>query len=370
VSSNGRGEIFGVDRRKALLAAGLAAALSIGAVAVVGQVASYGKVLDAFRTASTAWLPLCLAGEIIGYLGYVVAYRCVASVDGGPLLRYRDAARVIGLGLGAYVLGSGAGGLSVDFWAMHTAGADVDEAARRTLALNTLQAAALTVIAAAAAVVQLALGGGGHALLVIALVWASIVPAAFIASAIVTSRRLAPRLIAAPAHGERPHRASLRAWARWLRGAGRHAFAITIGGIVFVRHVLSHPRRYFFGLAGFPIFWIGDFFILWVALEAFGVTLDPQRLVLAEATAWALTFLPLPAGGSGFSEAAMTYTLHAVGVPLSHALSAALVYRAVNFWLPLLPAAALLTQLLKLRDDLRHARRTRRDEDAVVHAVP
>jgi uncharacterized protein (TIRG00374 family) len=90
------------------------------------------------------------------------------------------------------------------------------------------------------------------------------------------------------------------------------------------------------------------------------VTLSPARLVVAEATAWLLTLLPLPAGGSGTSEASMTFTLHAVGVPLSQALSATLLYRVVNFWLPLIPALLLLPRVRPLQHDLEQAPRAER----------
>ena len=360
-------QLFGVDKRKALLGVALAAGLSLAAVAVIGQVTSYGELERAMRRADKSWLPLCLAGELLGYLGYLVAYRSVAAADDGPRLRYRDAARVIAIGLGAYVVGSGAGGLTVDFWAMRRAGAETHEAARRTLALNTLQAAGLTIFAAAAGAYLLALSGTRHAAFVMAAVWVSIVPLCFAAAALVSGPRLAPRLIEAPDSGARPSGHELAAWGRWLRAKLRKAFADTIGGLVFVRHVLSHPIRYAGGVLGYPLFWLGDFFILWVALAAFGYHLSPPRLAVAEATAWALSFLPLPAGGSGLAETTMAYTLHAVGVPLSVALFAALTYRAVNFWLPLLPALALLPQVSSLREGLASADRSGRDEDAAIH---
>jgi uncharacterized membrane protein YbhN (UPF0104 family) len=345
-----------LDKRKALIGVGVALVLTVAAVALLGQLTSYGELLDAWRRADKAWLPLCLLGELAAYLGYLVAYRSVAAADAGPKLPYRDAAQVISLGLGAYVLGSSAGGLTVDYWAMRRAGAPTHEAARRTLALNTLQAAGLTTLAALAGAIVLGLGASGGAL-ALAIVWLTVVPAATAAAAVVSDDRVAPRLLDVPERGNR----------LWLKA--RKLFADTIGGVVVVRHVVTHPLRYLGGVLGYPLFWLGDFFILWVALVAFGVHLDPARLVLAEATAWVVSFVPLPAGGSGVAEATMAGMLNVMGVPLAQALPAAVVYRAVNFWLPLLPALALLPRARRLQRELEETSRASPDEDATLPAA-
>jgi hypothetical protein len=54
-------------------------------------------------------------------------------------------------------------------------------------------------------------------------------------------------------------------------------------------------------------------------------------------------------------------------VPLSQSIFAALVYRAVNFWLPLVPALALLPRVGRLQESLRRAEHAKRDPDAAVH---
>jgi len=345
-----------VDKRKVLIGLGLAVALTAAVVALLGQITSYGELEDAVRRANKVWFPLCLLGELVSYLGYVVAYRSVAAADAGPRLQYREVAQVVVLGLGAYVVGSGAGGLTVDYWAMRRAGAPKHEAARRTLALNTLQGAGLTTLAALAGAIVLALGAEGWAL-ALALVWLVVVPAATAAAAVVSSEPIAARILDVPEGGNR------------LARKVRKAFADLIGGVVVVRHVVLHPTRYLGGVLGYPLFWIGDFFILWVALVAFGVHLDPARLVLAEATAWVVSFVPLPGGGSGVAEASMAGMLHVMGVPLAAGLPAAVAYRAVNFWLPLIPALILLPRTKRLQLALDDAGRASPDEDAVLHAA-
>lgn len=352
--AEGDEEIFGVERRKALIGIAAAAALSVGAVVAIGQLTSFGRLWHALQHATFWWLPLCVVGQLVAFGGYVVAYRAVASVDGGPRFRYRQAGQIVGLGLGAYVIGSAAGGLGVDFWAMHTAGAKLHDAARRTLALNTLQAAALGLLAAIAGAALLVLGVHGRTALVMAVAWVTIVPVTVAAGAAASGPRLAPRLTHAPDGEPHPRTWSPAPWLPWTARKLRKGLADAVGGVVLVRHVVSHPWRYRAGLVGYPLFWIGDFFTLYAAVNAFVPHPDPAPLVVAEATAWAISFVPLPAGGSGAAEATMTVTLHAVGVPTAEALSAALVYRATNFWLPIVPALALLTQVPKLQEELPH----------------
>lgn len=347
---SGGGEILGFERRKVVIGVAVAAALSVGAAAAIGEVADYGKLVTALQRADAARLALCLIGEIAAYAGYIAAYRTVAAAAGGPLLRYRDAARVVVLGFGAYLVGSAAGSLGIDFYAMRKAGAGTHEAARRSLALNTLDASGLLGFAAVAGAVLLVRGTSGAAL-VMAAAWVGAVPAA----------------IAGGAYFTQPDRA------RRIVGAGggriRRAFGDTIAGVVLVRQVVAHPRRYAGGVAGYPLYWLGDFFILWMALYSFGVSLGPARLVVAEASAWVLTLLPLPAGGSGVTEASMTFALRAVGVSLPDALSAALVYRAISFWLPLIPALLLVPQVRGLQRDLEASERAEPDPDAVLQST-
>ena len=139
-----------------------------------------------------------------------------------------------------------------------------------------------------------------------------------------------------------------------MRGRrSRRAIADGIGGVVVVRHLVLSPRTHPSAILGFAVYWFGHLLTLYAALRAFtqsGIVL--AALVLAFATGYVATALPLPGGGSGGIEAALAFSLHAVGVPLAPALLAALVYRFFTFWLPLLPALLLLPSIKQLSDDL------------------
>jgi uncharacterized protein (TIRG00374 family) len=100
------------------------------------------------------------------------------------------------------------------------------------------------------------------------------------------------------------------------------------------------------------LYWACELLTTWAALRAFGVHLGVAPLVVGYATGYASTMLPLPAGGAGGVDAATTYALTLVGVPLAPALLATLVQRLCTYWLPLVVAILATPSLRRLRTDL------------------
>ncbi|HUW02569.1 MAG TPA: lysylphosphatidylglycerol synthase transmembrane domain-containing protein [Acidimicrobiales bacterium] len=78
-----------------------------------------------------------------------------------------------------------------------------------------------------------------------------------------------------------------------------------------------------------------DFFTLLAALAAFGSNARPSLVLLAFASAQLLGMIPLTPGGVGFVEAGLTGMLTLAGVSPGDAVSAALVYRLMSFWIPI-----------------------------------
>jgi uncharacterized membrane protein YbhN (UPF0104 family) len=342
-------EIFGIDRKKALLSVVIGLVLVAAAVAGIGQITSFHEMLQALRDADTIWFPVCLAGEILAYVGFIAAYRDVARVDGGPIFPLWTATRVVAIGFGAYALGTSAGSLGLDYWALHRAGETPQAAIRRVLGLNTVEWMILGIYACLSAVVIAA--GFGSAPLPMVLAWLIAVPVCIVAAAWVSSPRRSERL-ASLAGPRVPLRRNPHTWLPWLWRGGRVVVAASVGGVVIVRHLLATWRTHLGGVFGFVVFWAGDILTLYAALRAFDVHPAVPALVLAYSTAYIVTMLPLPAGGSGGIEAGLAFSLHAVGIPLAEALVATLVYRFFTLWLPILPAALAATQIRKLDREL------------------
>jgi P-type Mg2+ transporter len=333
-----------------LLLALLGIALVGGVIAVIGHVAEYGRLREALDRMDAGWLVLGVAGEALAFGGYVLAYRAVAGMRGGPRLGLVTTAHVVALGFGAFVAGSSAGGLAVDLWALRRAGCTVHDAARRVLGLNTLQWAWLALAAGACGIVALAgLAPGVPALM--ALAWIGVVVVCFGAGTWVSAPRRVERLSRVHRVPE-PARLAPRSLALWVGRWLRVALADAIGGLVFVREVLRHPLRHRVGAVGYPLYWAGQLIALEVALRAFDAHVGVAALVLAYATGYAASALPLPVGGAGGIDASLTLTLTLVGVPLTPALLGAVAYRGMTFWLPVAPALLLLAGAPRLARDL------------------
>lgn len=345
----GNGEILGIDRRKAVLTALGAVALAAAAVALVGRIASFHEMARALERANQSWFPICLGGELLAYAGYIAAYRDVARVDGGPCFSPWTATRIVAIGFGAFVVGSSAGTLGFDYWALHHAGEQPHVAVRRVLALNTLEWLVLGLVACLAAAVTVA--GRGSAPRAMEVAWLAIVPACVAAALWVSSPRRSGRLSSLP-RGDAGQGRHARSRSHRLWQAGRAGFSDAVGGVVISRRVLGRPRTHPGAFAGFPLYWGGDILTLYAALRAFGVHPSIAPLVLAYTTAYVVTALPLPAGGSGGVEAGLAFSLNAVGIALAPALLATLVYRVFTLWLPIGPALAVLPQVRALDEEL------------------
>jgi uncharacterized membrane protein YbhN (UPF0104 family) len=339
-----------VNRRRAVITVAAAVVLALGTIAVVGHAADWEHVQEALEEADKAWLPLCLVGLLGAYAGYVMAYRDVARVEHGPVLPVPVATRVVMIGSGATVVGASAGGLAVDFWALHRAGEPSHTAARRVLAFNTLEWAVFALGASTAGILALA-GLVDHVPTGMAVGWPVTTAVCVLLAVWVSRGPRGERLSVLP--GPRPPlERHPHTWLPWLRPLLRAGLADAIGGLRLMWRVVSAPHRHVLGLAGFPVYWGGNLLCLYAALRAFEADPPVLALLIAYATAYVATALPLPAGGAGGIEASLAFSLTAIDVPLASAVLATLVFRFVTFWLPLPLAAVALAGARRLDDGL------------------
>ncbi len=346
----GDGGIPAVNRRTALLTTAAAVVLALGTFAIVGHVADWDRVEEAVRQADKGWLPLCLVGLVAAYAGYVMAYRDVARTEDGPCLPLPVVTRVVMIGSGATVVGATAGGLAVDFWALHRAGEPGHDAARRVLAFNTLEWAVFALGASVAGIAAL-LGLVDDVPTGMAIGWPTVTACCVLAAVWVSHGARGERLASPPRERPSVHRHP-RTWLPWLGPLARAGLADAIGGLRLMGRVIAAPHRHVAGLAGFPVYWGGNLLCLYAALRAFGADPPVLALLIAYATAYVATALPLPAGGAGGIEASLAFSLTAIEVPLASAVLATLVFRFVTFWLPLPLAAIALAGARRLDDAL------------------
>ena len=347
---NGEGGLPRLRPGRVLLAIAVALALVAGVVGLIGNIADFDRLRDALGGIDPIWLAPAVTGKLAGYAGYILAYRDVAAMRDGPRLPTWAVTRIVGIGFGAFVAGSAAGGLAVDWWALRRAGCTGHDALSRVLGFNTLQWAALGTFAAVAGLVVV-VGQAPEVPLAMALAWLVVVPLCFAGGLWASVPDRIDRLSRVPPL-EPLRRLTPKAVARWVWTGLRVALADAIGGLRYVRLALRNPVHHSSGVLGYALYWVGDLFTLYACVRAFGAEIGLVALVLAYATGYVATALPLPVGGAGGVDAAMTLALTAVGLPLAEALLISVTYRGVSFWLPIAPALALLPTAPRLSRDL------------------
>jgi uncharacterized membrane protein YbhN (UPF0104 family) len=312
------------DAAQHALLVAIGAALALGAVVGISWAAGFESVLHELRHFNPIWLPVAFGMELAAYFGYVVAYREVASVGGGPRLGLARAGAIVAAGFGVFVI---RGGFVVDRHALEAAGLEPRQARIRVLGLGALEYAVLAPAAALAAVILLA-RGSTHPSLGFTLPWAIAVPIGFVAA--FAALALRPRL---------------RDEGGW-RTVLKHA----LEAVHMLRGLASQGAKYGGAFLGTTLYWVGDVGCLWACLRAFHDSPDLAALVIGYATGYALTRRTLPLGGAGSVEALVSFALAWTGIPLAKAVLAVFAYRLFNLWLPLLPAAIGLRHLKRWRE--------------------
>jgi uncharacterized membrane protein YbhN (UPF0104 family) len=316
------------SRRRTLAAAVVAALLGSGVWLLIGQAASFSKLLDAINRANVWWLIAALAAATLAYLGYALLYRALAGVANGPRPTMDLTLRLTVAVFGASVIATAAGRLGSEFWTFRRMHERAPQAWSRVLAINTAQWALLAALAWVCAA-ALVLDAGHGAPRAMELAWLLALPVCLVPALYLTS----------------PARRSLT---EDRGGPIRRTLASALRGIVLLRASRGRPAV----IAGGLLYWTSELLTVWGALRAFGISLGVPSLVVAYATGYVATMLPLPAGGAGGVDAASTYALTLVGVPLGPALLATLVQRLCTYWFPLLVAMLATPSLRRLRVEL------------------
>ena len=285
--------------------------------------AGWAEVVHALAISNAEWFGLCAAGQLIAYFGYGLALRATARADNGVELSLLTSLAVVSVGFGPMFSANTSGGFSVDYLTLRHAGMSKKRATRHVLGLSALEYAVLAPAVAVCGVL-LVFGIGGSAPASVALPWLAVFPGAVVA-AWLTSPHRKDRLESSAGDG-------------WLR----RGFAHVVGALAVLRALVDERPRHGTAFFGAALYWFGDIHTFWAALRVFEISLSPAVLVLAYGTGWALTRRSLPFGGPGLVEILLAWVLTWFHVNFAAAAAGVLAYRLFNFWLALIPAAAVL----------------------------
>src|SRR5947209_16324554 len=111
----------------------VAAVLALGATVGLIWAAGFDEVGHRLTEADWWWLGAAAFGEIVAYFGYVLAYREIASIEGGPSLTLPSAASLVVTGFSPFVA---LGGFALDIEALRHAVHEEKEARVRVLGLG------------------------------------------------------------------------------------------------------------------------------------------------------------------------------------------------------------------------------------------
>jgi len=331
-----------INRRSVL---SLAAFLLLSLAALYFLLPQLAGLEDTWRRiedGSPYWMLVALLFGCGMFFGYVAMFRGIFLKAGGTnRIDWRASYQITMAGLAASRIfaAGGAGGLVLTAWALRRSGMR-----KRIVADKTLTFLILTYMPYMAALIICGLGLRLGIFNGPAPFGLTVVPAiiAIILTAIGVSTALVPTDLQRRLEG-------------FARGHGRFgALAQKLANLpasasAGMRDALQHLRHPDPALAGAVLFWAFQVAVLWASFHAFGDA--PPLAVLTQAFFVGMfgNLLPMP-GGVGGVEGGMIAALAAFDVDAGQAVVAVLLFRAVTFWLPLIPGVVAYFQLRKTVD--------------------
>ncbi|HKG64236.1 MAG TPA: lysylphosphatidylglycerol synthase transmembrane domain-containing protein [Solirubrobacteraceae bacterium] len=337
------GDDHGLEiNRRTVLSLGAFLLLSLAALYfLLPQLAGLEDTWRRIEDGSPYWMLVALLFGCGMFFSYVAMFRGIFLAAGSSRIDWRASYQITMAGLAASRIfaAGGAGGLVLTAWALRRSGMR-----KRVVADKTLTFLILTYMPYMAALIVCGLGlrlGIFHGPAPFGL---TVVPAiiAVILTAIGVSTALVPTDLQRRLEGFARGHGKLGKWAQRLANLPASASA-------GMRDALQHLRHPDPALAGAVLFWAFQVAILWASFHAFGGA--PPLAVLTQAFFVGMfgNLLPMP-GGVGGVEGGMIASLAAFEVDAGQAVVAVLLFRAVTFWLPLIPGVIAYFQLRKTVD--------------------
>lgn len=312
----------------------LAVVVAIGLHFLLPELSGLGDTATRLRDADPWWLTLAV-GCTAAYLGaYIVTFHgSTRGLEGVPprRLSWRASYDIVMAGQAAstVITAAGAGGIALQVWAIHQAGATTREAGRAV--------ASFLVYHYAVFLVAVALGGIGLYVGIIpgdAPTAITLVPG--IIAALLCVLALVIAAIPERIEARLEHATDGDTRLAKVRAALLGLPASLSGGMRLAWEILRGPGGTTMAIAALLV-WITQIVILWSCLRAFGVEAPLGPVTMAFFIGTAANLLPLLPGGVGSVEAGLIGALVAFDEPASGATLGVLSYRLISYWLPTIP---------------------------------
>jgi uncharacterized protein (TIRG00374 family) len=332
--------------RRSVLSLGAFLLLSIAALYfLLPQLAGLEDTWRRIEDGSPYWTIVALLFACGMFFGYVAMFRGIFLRAGSTRIDWRASYQITMAGLAASRIfaAGGAGGLVLTAWALRRSGMP-----KRVVADKTLTFLILTYLPYMAALIICGLGLRLGIFNGPAPFGLTVVPAiiAMILTAIGVATVLVPTDLQHRLEGFARGHGRLGRWAQRLANLPAAASA-------GMRDALQHLRHPDPALFGAILFWACQVGVLWAAFHAFGGA--PPLAVLTQAFFVGMfgNLLPMP-GGVGGVEGGMIAALAAFEVDAGQAVVAVLLFRAMTFWLPMIPGVIAYFQLRKTTERWRN----------------
>jgi uncharacterized protein (TIRG00374 family) len=333
--------------RSVLTLCGFLAAMILGLYLLLPQLAGLEDTWSRIEDGSPFWILVALVLTLGMFWGYIEMFRGVFSKVGRGIIGRTESFLITMAGLAASRIfaAGGAGGLVLQAWALRQAGLP-----KRVVADKTISFLVLTYFPYAAAVIFCGVGLRLGVFPGEAPFPMTVVPAV-IATILLGVGCL---ILLIPTDLTR----RLDGFARRTGMLGRLAqrlASIPAATSAGLHDAIQHLRSRDPALFGAVAFWAFQIAVLWAAFNAFGDAPPTAVLIQAFFVGMLGNLLPIP-GGVGGVEGGMIGAFAAFGVDAGLAVVAVLVFRALTFWLPLLPG---VISFFKLRARVEVWRRER-----------
>jgi uncharacterized membrane protein YbhN (UPF0104 family) len=325
--------------RRSLLGLGVFLVVAIAALyLLLPQLAGLEDTWRRVEDGSPWWTLVALLFAIGMFGGYVAMFRGIFMRAGSARIGWRASYQITMAGLAASRIfaAGGAGGLVLTAWALRRSGMG-----KRLVADKTLTFLILTYMPYMLALIVCGLGLRLGIFPGEAPFGLTVVPA--VIAAILTAIGISTVLVPTDLQRRLEGFASSRGR---LAKLGQRLANLPASASAGMRDALGHLRHPDPALAGAVLFWAFQVAVLWAGFRAFGDA--PPIAVITQAFFVGMfgNLLPMP-GGVGGVEGGMIASLAAFGVDAGQAVVAVLLYRALTFWLPLLPGVVAYFQLRK-----------------------
>jgi uncharacterized protein (TIRG00374 family) len=329
-----RGAALLRDRRRV---AGLVAAVVLLVIAIyviLPKVVGLEDVVGRLSDARWYWVVIAASFTLVSFSSYSLLFRGVLGgrdedlVHGRLDLRVSFLVTMSGFVAAALFSAGGAGGVALTYWALRKAGMSRRRAACRMVAfLVLLYSVYLLALVVFGVLLRTGVLHGDNP------VGGTIVPAVVGGVGLLI-------LVAVSFVPEDVQRGIGKLRTRGTRAARvANVLASAVGtlasGIRTAAAHLRHPRRSALTLLGALGWWSGIIGVLWSSFHAFGVNVPFGVLVMGFFVGMVANLAPSPAGGVGTVDAGLIGAFVLFGIDENTVFPAILMFRIVNFWLPI-----------------------------------